>query len=49
MPVCEVAVKGGVLAHWRDEDAILEGEAAECERSEELGCGCLVGCVDGGS
>lgn len=29
VPGGEVPVGGGVLAHWGDEDAVLEGEGAE--------------------
>ena len=45
-----VAVIGGVLTHWGDHDAVLEGQTAELKRLEEFWDGNQLGRVDyGGS
>lgn len=52
MPVVGVTVFGGVLAHGGDEDAVLDGYAAELEGLEEFGDreagGLRVDCCSGG-
>jgi len=37
MPGSVVAVLGGVLTEWGEENAILESEASDRERCEDLG------------
>jgi hypothetical protein len=37
VPICLVAVFGGVLAERREGEAVLNGEATELEGLEELG------------
>lgn len=46
VPCCVVSILGGVLTHWGDYDAVLEGETAEFERLEELRDGRGPGGVD---
>lgn len=49
MPWGHIAVLGGILTHWRYNDAVMQSETSELERGEEAAFGLdIVGCSGDG-